>query len=115
MGDMTQNFSRSEFDCHCCGLNLTKPKLVLILQTIRDHFGRPIKVNSGTRCAKHNRAVKGAKNSQHMLGTAADISVEGIAPRDVAKFAKTLMPGWGGIKPYATFTHVDVRLKQWRG
>lgn len=88
---------------------------MLILQAIRDHFERPVKVISGTRCAKHNRAVKGARHSQHMLGTAADISIEGIAPRDVAKFAKSLMPGWGGVKPYATFTHVDIRPNMWRG
>ena len=115
MGDMTEHFNRAEFNCHCCGLNLTKPKLVLILQAIRDHFGRPVVVISGTRCAKHNRAVKGARNSQHMLGTAADISIGGIAPKEVAKFAKTLMPGWGGIKPYASFTHVDIRPNMWRG
>ena len=116
MGDMTENFSRAEFDCKDqCGLNLTKPKLVLILQAIRDHFGLPVHINSGTRCAKHNRKVKGARNSQHMLGTAADISIEGIAPREVAKFAKALMPGWGGIKPYATFTHIDIRPNMWRG
>lgn len=116
MGDMTENFSRAEFDCKDqCGLNLTKPKLVLILQAIRDHFGLPVHVNSGTRCANRNRAVNGARNSQHLLGTAADISIDGVPPRDIAKFAKTLMPGWGGIKPYATFTHIDTRASCWRG
>lgn len=116
MGDMTENFSKAEFNCRCgCGANLTKPKLVLILQAIRDHFDKPVTVNSGTRCAKHNRKVKGARHSQHMLGTAADISIDGVHPRDIAKFAKTLMPGWGGIKPYATFCHVDIRPNMWRG
>jgi uncharacterized protein YcbK (DUF882 family) len=116
MGDITKDFSRVEFDCHCgCGANLTKPKLVMILQVIRDHFERPVRVISGTRCARHNRKVKGARHSQHLLGTAADISIAGIAPRAVAKFAKSLMPGYGGIKPYATFCHLDIRPNQWRG
>ena len=115
MGDMTRNFSRSEFDCKCCGANLTKTRLVLILQAIRDHFDTPIKVTSGTRCAKHNRKVKGAKNSQHLLGSAADIQIAGVSPKQVAAFAASLMPGWGGVKPYKSFTHVDVRPGFWRG
>ena len=96
-------------------MNLTKPKLVLILQAIRDHFGLPVHVNSGTRCAKHNRAVKGARTSRHLPGTAPHIWIAGIAPREIARFAKTLMPGWGGVKPYASFVHVDIRPNMWRG
>lgn len=116
MGDMTKNFSRHEFACRdSCGLDNISPRLVQILQAIRDHYDKPVHITSGLRCPKYNRKVGGARNSQHMLGTAADISIEGIAPRDVARFAKTLMPGWGGIKTYATFCHVDVRPNQWRG
>ena len=116
MGDMTENFSRAEFDCKDqCGLNLTKPALVAVLQTIRDHFDVPVKIVSGTRCEKHNRKVGGAKKSQHLLGTAADIQVSGISPGEVARFAKSLMKGYGGVKAYATFTHVDTRANMWRG
>ena len=116
MGDLSENFDRAEFDCHCgCQTNLTKPRLVLILQVIREHFDRPVRVVSGTRCAKHNRKVGGAKHSQHLLGTAADIQIDGVNPGDVAAFAKTIMPGYGGIKAYATFCHVDTRPNMWRG
>lgn len=115
MGDMTKNFDRSEFKCHCCETNLVKFQLVNILQTIRDHFDVPIAVLSGTRCAKHNRAVGGARGSKHMLGEAADIKVSGVKPKDVATYAKTLMPNFGGIKAYPTFTHIDIRLNPWRG
>lgn len=115
MGDMTEHFSRAEFNCKCCGYNLTKPRLVMLLQVIREHFDRPVRVVSGTRCAKHNRKVGGAKHSQHLLGTAADIQIDGVNPGDVAAFAKTLMPGYGGIKAYATFTHIDIRPSCWRG
>lgn len=86
-----------------------------VLQTIRDHFDVPVKIVSGTRCEKHNRKVGGAKKSQHLLGTAADIQVSGISPGEVARFAKSLMKGYGGVKAYATFTHVDTRANMWRG
>ena len=36
-------------------------------------WGQPIIVDSGYRCPKLNKAVKGAANSQHLLGQAADI------------------------------------------
>lgn len=44
------------------------------LQQIRDVFGQPIKVNSGYRTQKVNKAVGGAKASAHMRGLAADIT-----------------------------------------
>lgn len=44
-----------------------------ILQPLRNALGTPIKVNSGYRCPSLNKAIKGATNSQHMTGQAADI------------------------------------------
>lgn len=44
-----------------------------VLQPIRDKYGKGIIVTSGYRCSKLNSAIGGAKNSQHMLGEAADI------------------------------------------
>ena len=46
---------------------------VEILQPIRDKYGKPIVVTSGFRCEKLNRAIGGAKSSQHCKGEAADI------------------------------------------
>lgn len=45
-----------------------------ILDPVRTHYGKPITVTSGYRSAALNTAVKGAKNSQHMKGEAADIT-----------------------------------------
>ena len=44
-----------------------------ILQVIRDKYDKPIIVTSGFRCEKLNKAVGGAKSSQHCKGEAADI------------------------------------------
>lgn len=44
-----------------------------ILQPVRNRFGQEIRITSGYRCQKLNRAVGGASSSQHLLGEAADI------------------------------------------
>jgi hypothetical protein len=46
---------------------------VNVLQPLRDALGTPVNLNSGYRCPSLNRAIGGAKNSQHMSGQAADI------------------------------------------
>ena len=44
-----------------------------VLEPLREHFGVPIKINSGFRCQALNKAVGGAVNSYHTKGRAADI------------------------------------------
>lgn len=92
-------------------------RLVHILQRVRDHFGKPVRINSGYRTRFYNAKVGGATNSQHLKGTAADIAVKGVAPSAVADYVETLMPDEGGIGRYKTFTHVDVRKRKarWTG
>lgn len=48
-----------------------------ILQPLRDHYDEPIKIGSGYRCEKLNKAVGGVANSQHMKGEAADLCIDG--------------------------------------
>ena len=93
------------------------PALVTVLQAIRSHFGRAVTVHSAYRTPAKNAAVGGAKQSRHLYGMAADISVKGIAPAAVAQYAETLLTGRGGIGVYPTFTHVDVRdaRARWQG
>jgi len=83
--------------------------LVRMLQTIRDHFGVPVSITSGYRSPRHNAAVGGASNSQHVLGTAADITVRGITPRAIAQYAEWLGAGGIGLYLRSNFTHVDTR------
>lgn len=44
-----------------------------VLDPLRELYGKPIIVNSGYRCIKLNKAIGGAKNSQHLVGQASDI------------------------------------------
>lgn len=46
-----------------------------LLDPIREKWGAPIKVNSGFRNTYLNKQLNGAKNSQHIVGEAADITV----------------------------------------
>ena len=88
-------------------------ELMMQLQVLRDHYGVPISINSGYRSPKHNKAVGGSKNSQHLLGKAADIVVEGVSPDDVADTIERLVKEGkmriGGLGRYKNFTHVDIR------
>lgn len=47
-------------------------------EPIRKHFGKPVRIRSGFRCPELNKAVGGAPTSQHTLGEAADIEIDGI-------------------------------------
>ena len=57
----------------------------------------------------YNAQVGGSAHSQHCYGTAADITVAGQTPEAVAAYARQIMPDWGGVGVYQTFTHVDIR------
>lgn len=115
---LSANFRVREFACSDGSDPVfIAPELVEVLQKIRDHFKQPVTINSAYRTPGKNKAVGGAAYSQHLYGTAADIQVKGIAPKDVYAFAETLLPNKGGIGQYPTFTHVDVRAtkSRWKG
>ena len=111
MGDLSKNFSKSEFKCKCgeCEQVGPDPRLIERLQEIRDHFDATVTIYSGHRCPAYNKRVGGAKYSQHLKGTAADFGVKGVSHNKVQKYALKMMEGWGGVGRYKTFTHVDVR------
>ena len=112
---LSTNFKSTEFDCHgsgCCSSTLVDDKLVTYLQQIREHFGKPVNISSGYRCATHNKNIGGATGSRHSKGQAADIYINGVAPAEIAKYAESM--GILGIGLYETnsdgfFVHVDTR------
>jgi hypothetical protein len=57
-----------------------------VLQPVRDHFQRGVKVNSGFRHPEVNAKVGGSKTSDHCQGQAADIEIPGVANADLAQW-----------------------------
>lgn len=115
---LTKNFKVREFACSDgSDVIFISMDLVEVLQKIRDHFGKPVNINSAYRTPEKNKKVGGAAYSQHLYGMAADISISGVSPKAVADFAETLLPKTGGIGIYGSFTHIDVRpaKSRWKG
>ena len=120
---LSENFLASEFLCKggsCCSSGKIDDELVKILQKIRDHFGKPVRISSAYRCPTWNKKVGGVTGSYHTYGQAADIKVDGVKPKEVAKYAESI--GVLGIGLYETdadghFVHVDTRTKKsfWYG
>ena len=110
-GHVSEHFHEDEFRCRCCGElhpDGIPQELVDHLEAVRKHFGKPVKINSGYRCPRHNKNVGGAKNSLHMQGKAADHYIDGVSPAKVAAFHSKRIQD-GGVGKYNSFTHIDVR------
>ena len=117
---LSSNFKVKEFACKDgSDAVLVAPRLVMVLQSIRDHFGAPITINSAYRTPQYNDKVGGAAQSQHCYGTAADITVKGVSVSKVAEYARKRMPDWGGVGSYKAqgCTHIEVRetRSDWNG
>ncbi len=107
---LSPHFRVREFACRD-GSDLVKidTDLVELLERIRAAAGGAVTISSGYRTASHNQKVGGARYSQHLLGTAADIIVSGAGPLLVGQMAEYYLGSRGGIGVYQTFTHVDTR------
>jgi len=131
MGDLTRNFSTSEFACKHCGELVLDPNLPKLVQQIRDYVSRvteqdvPIIISSGYRCPEHNRDVGGVPGSQHTRGRAADIYSHIVSAKELhslilAAYREHRLQNLGGLGQYQTFVHVDThrvgnRLRRWKG
>lgn len=64
----------------------------IVLDPLRELYGKPIYVASGYRSPELNKAVNGAKNSQHLTGTAADIYIKGESNAVLANIIRARLP-----------------------
>ncbi len=113
---LTKNFNLSEFIVTATGLdNLPGPKETenlrllaqKILQPLRDFLGKPISINSAYRSPIVNAAIGGASTSQHMVGQAADIHIDGLTNQQIVDAIKRL-----GL-PYDQLIDEQLRGKKW--
>lgn len=120
---LTPNFHLNEFNCRD-GRKVPPQymanvkKLAENLQILRDHIGVPININSCYRPPDYNKRIGGAKNSQHLTASAADITSKSFTPKQLAaRVEKLIKEGkvkFGGLGIYPGFIHVDIRKKKAR-
>jgi len=108
---VSEHFQPAEFACKCgCGFDDVDTRLMFALEDLRRAVRVPIYVLSGCRCIKHNRAEGGAKDSAHLSGIAADITVPGVSIRRVCRQAMQIPEFRGiGLDEQRNVLHVDVR------
>ena len=103
-------FSEYEQVCKCCGrgADVISPKLLMVLDAMRETVGGPVYVSNMYRCPDHNAEVGGVPNSQHVFGTAADVQLPaGWSVDNFAKLARDCVAD--GVGLYNWGCHVDVR------
>ena len=115
---LTNNFNKAEFDCKC-GCEMPKEVLINIqklanqLQILRNKVGVSVKINSAYRCIKHNKSIGGVSNSQHVLGKASDVVINGFKAAKTFDLISDLINDGdmlqGGLGAYNSFTHYDTR------
>jgi len=62
---------------------------VHVLQPVRDHYGKGVKVNSGYRSPDVNAKVGGSRTSDHCRGMAADIEIPGVPNHELAEWIRS--------------------------
>ena len=123
MTKLTKNFSLKEFRCKD-GTDVPDEymdnvqELADNLQVLRDHLGKSIRVISGYRSPKYNRKIDGARRSQHLTASGADIKITGLLPVEIKVIILDLIREGkmkeGGIGVYKGFLHYDIRGKKVR-
>lgn len=116
MGDLSTNFDRVEFECHCgCGFDTVDSFLLEVLQWLRTKTGKKVTLTSACRCFEWNRVPiseggPGSNdNSQHPLGRGGDVKVEGMTPLKVYELLDAHYGNKVSLGLYKTFVHVDTR------
>lgn len=108
-------FSDDELECHgdgCCdgGAYNVNPRLLQLLDQLRENIGGPLVLSCAYRCPQHNAEVGGVPSSQHVAGNAADILRPSWLTMGQFDWYVRQLPFDGiGIYYDSDFIHVDVR------
>ena len=98
-----------------CGYDRNKNGIKQIADGIREHFGKPLTISSGCRCATHNAKVGGVKGSRHVLGKASDIWISGVSKNDLMNKCKEYVSNGQANYTYSNESnmkyavHIDVK------
>lgn len=112
---LSKNFKVKEFACKDGSpVVFIDDYLYTILDILRNKLGKPVIITSGYRTPEWNKKVNGAKYSYHMRGMAADIRVDGMSAKELAKKLNAIVPDECGIIVYENWVHFDVRSSKYR-
>lgn len=125
MGDISKNFSFSEFEHSDTAAkkgivnkipsaqvaSSIRALTLEVLQPVRDDLGAQTVVESGYRCKELNELVGGVETSQHCKGEAADIRSPFFTPLHIARRIVALRLPYDQLILYPTFVHVSHKLK----
>lgn len=107
----SKNFKVREFKCKGTDDVLIDHELLTYLQTIRNHFGKPLVITSAYRTPSHNKTVGGTSTSQHLKGKACDFYISGVDEQEIYNYCDKLIGNNGGVGlyPNRNFIHIDTR------
>ena len=115
--DDSEFFDREEFRCQCKGKYCNgfpvepEEELVRVCNEIRRRLGVPVSIvdsgGSGVRCPRHNAAVGGVGNSNHLYGRAADLH-SSKHPLEMYRVAEEVLGDSGELGLYDWGIHVGV-------
>jgi len=87
--------------------NLTR--LAELLEDVRSLFNKPIRINSGYRSVEVNALLGSKPTSQHCIGCAADIRIEGLTPDQIVKkIVKSDIQYDQVIKEFDSWVHISI-------
>lgn len=108
---VSKNFKVREFKCKGTDDVFIDHEVLTFLQTIRNHYGKPVIITSAYRTESRNKAVGGAGNSQHLKGKAVDFYIKGVDEQELYLFCDKLIGDSGGVGYYPDghYVHIDTR------
>jgi len=91
----------------------------VVLDPLREHLGKPVRVTSGYRSPAVNTKIGGSKTSAHLTGEAVDIKVDGLDAHGIVEALRMVDPagGWDQVIAYAPsrggHVHIGIKAGAW--
>lgn len=83
-------------------------RLAVVLEEVRALVGKPIHISSAYRAPAVNKSVGGSRNSAHMKGLAADITVSGMTSKALALLIRESDIGYDQLIYEGTWVHIGL-------
>ena len=108
---LSENFVLREFAARSGRYRYARISVELVtgLQAMRSAAAAPVSIRSAYRPQELNASVGGASRSQHLVGRAADIRIQGLSPIETAELALECLGIDIGLGLGRITVHVDLR------